>query len=369
MLTHHGPMNTYAEAASAAAAIGRQKLLAQIERDRSSAETVIREMDEHVPVDSLVPLPKAEVIYEGGRPLFVTPNDSGLPLARWAQDQLAERVGMPAAFARELFEAGGHKAELAAYSLTRLAHLSSDRVLVRSVRGEVRGVLSDRFRRIDVRPSMVAFLEKAIALGALPLSGVMSETRAAIRVILPIVFEPVPGEVLSVGLELKNSDVGKSARELSLFIDRLWCTNLAIAHSELRTVHLGKRLTDEEFRWSAETMRLDSEAEVSAVRDVVENALSPERVNLLLEGVKNANDQKIDAGGVTAFLKKTLGTKAAVKEAEATFASAEVEMLPAGQTTWRLSNVLSLLAQSAPTSEQRLDYERAAGQALELAAA
>jgi hypothetical protein len=139
--------------------------------------------------------------------------------------------------------------------------------------------------------------------------------------------------------------------------------------SVLRTVHLGRKLSDEEFRFSDETMRLDSLAQVSAVRDVVRGTLGPEKINELLRAVVMANEQKVEAREVEAFLKKTLGTKTAVEEATEAFASAEIQMLPPGQTAWRLSNVLSLLAQTGKDSETRLDYETAAGEAMKLAKA
>jgi hypothetical protein len=219
MLVHHDS-RPYEEAASQAAAIGRQQLLAQIERDRSTAEHVIREIDRQQPQDALVPLHKLKVRADDNRLLLDAIVDEPLTLSKWAAGQLADKVGMPVGYMRELLEEGGEWAQLAAHNLATLAGLVEKRVLVRRVGGEVRGVLSDHFRRIDVRPSIQAFLEEAMKAGAIPLSGLISETRASLRVILPTIYEPVLGEVLAIGAALTNSDVGHGAEEVSLFLDR-----------------------------------------------------------------------------------------------------------------------------------------------------
>lgn len=371
MLYHHDGRN-YIEAATEAANRARTKLLEQIEQGQQTVAAALHQIDNEVPVDALVPLNKMTVLPPAQgeeRAVLALPDNSVRKLTRWSQDQLSERVGAPARFVRELMTHGQERQQIATDLLTRLAALMPERALVRNVGDQVRGVLSDRFRRIDVRPTMSAFIEEAVNLGAVPLRASMTETRTHLRMVLPHVFEPAPNEIISIGGALTNSDVGNGALAFSLFIDRLWCTNFAIMHSEMRAVHLGRRLTEEEFRFSEMTMKLDSQTQVSAVRDVVRAALAPERVGEILNQIVKANAAPMTSGQITGFLKSALNTGGQVAEAEAKFSSAEMELLPPGQTVWRLSNVLSLLAQSNPDPEARLDYERAAGKALMLAAA
>ena len=73
---------------------------------------------------------------------------------------------------------------------------------------------------------------------------------------------------------------------------RVWCTNLAIGEECLRQVHLGKRL-DDNIEYSQETYRLDTAANASALKDVVHNSISPERVNAYLEVIQKASREEI----------------------------------------------------------------------------
>ena len=85
----------------------------------------------------------------------------------------------------------------------RLVLLAPDtRFLLRSVNGEVRGFLSDRFRRLDSRPIVDSFARVCQGVGALPVEGYVTDTKMALKAILPQVFEPVRHEVMAFGAVL-----------------------------------------------------------------------------------------------------------------------------------------------------------------------
>ena len=70
----------------------------------------------------------------------------------------------------------------------------------------MRGWLSDRYRRLDSRPFFEALAEEAVRAGAVPVDGVVTETRVALKLVLPEILEPIPGEFLVIGGEWSNSD-------------------------------------------------------------------------------------------------------------------------------------------------------------------
>jgi hypothetical protein len=65
------------------------------------------------------------------------------------------------------------------------------------VNNEVRGFLSDQYRRLDPRPIIEAFVTGVMKLGALPFKGYVSDTKVCIQAIVPDVFEAIPGIISS----------------------------------------------------------------------------------------------------------------------------------------------------------------------------
>ena len=81
--------------------------------------------------------------------------------------QLAARMNIPSRYLRELATGEPWQRSLATDMLNQHAiHTPRSRVLLRTVGTEVRGVLSDSYRRIDSQSSLIAFLQEAKRQGA-----------------------------------------------------------------------------------------------------------------------------------------------------------------------------------------------------------
>jgi len=176
---------------------------------------------------------------------------------------------------------------------------------------------------------------------------------------IPVVYEPMPNEVVAFGLEWGNSDYGNGTNYLRSFLMRLWCTNYAIADTELRQVHLGAKLS-ENIVFSQQTYELDTATTASAIRDIVQHSLGEGQVNLFLDGIKRAHEERIDPKKAIAELKKRL-TVGEVDQVIDAFNSLDVENLPPGNSKWRLSNALSWIAGQTEDRERALELEREAG--------
>ena len=113
--------------------------------------------------------------------------------------------------------------ELLAHNLQTVFNrrFQSKRYLLRSLQQEVRGFLSDSYRRIDSRPVVEAFAIAVEEKGALPYEGYVTDTRIAIQAMMPEVYEPVPGEVVAYGLSLENSDFGNGALSVRAYLPRV----------------------------------------------------------------------------------------------------------------------------------------------------
>ena len=368
MLFHHDA-RSYEEAATAAAADARQKLQTLIDQGRARAAAVIEAVNTQQPEDRIVKS-SAMRFAAGEHGLLACLGTNGnatiQPLHRHALQQAAGRVDLPWSYLGDLVGADAPEwaRDLAAHNLNTLyTERNPDaRYLCRSVHGEVRGILSDRYRRLDSRPITDAFCAAAASVGALPIEGYVTDTKVALKAIIPQVFEPVPHEVMAFGAMLENSDFGNGALSVRTFCLRLWCTNYAIADMAVREVHLGGKLGDD-VAWSDKTYELDTARSASAIGDIVRGHLDAPAVGRLMDTIRAANEAKVDPATALATLRKQLH-KGEAEAAVAKYNSPDVELLPPGNTAWRLSNAVSWLASQTEDKERALDLMKVAGNLL-----
>lgn len=336
----------------------------KIKKGRESAIALFGRVENDVPDDALV---------RGGALRFR--RNLGLQVAfgesdaepktvhKHAAAQLAQRAGVPGQYLTGLLEAREDwQTDLAGEILTKHYNQgeASTRYLARTVRGQLRGFLSDRYRRLDSRPLLEAFAIECKEHGAVPVDGTISDTRVALKAILPQVYEPIPGEVLAFGVEWHNSDYGCGTHALRAFMIRLWCLNGATMENALAQVHFGRQLSDE-YELSQRTYSLDTRTSISALRDVVRGTFAPTKVEQMCEAIKSANEKHIEWKQVSNAVGRRL-LKGEMDAAKAAFESQDVINLPAGRTTWRASNALGWIAGQAATPERKLDLERLAGE-------
>jgi hypothetical protein len=222
------------------------------------------------------------------------------------------------------------------------------------------------YRRLDSRPIVDAFAKAVQEKGAVPYEGYVTDTKIALQAIMPKVYEPIPGELVAYGLSLENSDFGNGALSLRMYLLRIWCANLAITEERMRQVHLGKRIDDEVF-YSQRTYELDAETTVSALRDVIGAQLNAEALDQLMEGIREANQDVLNPVAARGTLKKMLLKSESDAVIEA-YNSPDTYNLPAGNTTWRLSNAVSWIAGKTEDPERKLELMKVAGEMLPKAA-
>lgn len=336
-------------------------LQAKIDDGMGRAANVIERIHAEQPRDQIVPVralsfipgPDADVgvaMCFGGESLF--PSD-------YALGQIAARANVPTAYLRELAHGADWQRELAAEIFTRhYRHHEAARVLARSVNGQLRGFLSDRYRRLDSRPIVDALATEAQAAGAVPIDGTMTETRLALKIVVPRVLEPIPGEFMVYGGELAHSDYGNGPLGFRQFFWRVVCLNGMTRENVLREIHLGGRLGDD-ITYSDRTYRLNTAASVSALRDVVRATLTPASIERMGETLRAAHAKKMTVAQLKAATKNV--GKDSQKAIVDAFESEDVINLPAGETAWRASNAVSWIARHTKDAEKRLDLERVAG--------
>lgn len=358
-----------------------QRFQAQLEetihKSSQSAVSVIEKVSSEIPKDRIVHSQAMHFAIDDDTILMGTKDRKAKGhfqegLHKHALTQVCDRAGVPQTYLNRLLERDKegkptrpYGRELLIENLSTIYEKEANqKFLVRSVNDEVRGVLSDSFRRMDSVPVIEAFAKTCSEIGAVPIEGIGGDLRWAVKAILPMVFQPSKKagteEVIAFYAQLANSDFGKGALSLRIGMLRIVCTNYATLDEALRQVHLGKRLNDD-IEYSKETYNLDTKTMVSAVKDIVKGALGPGKINETVGMIGRALEERIDPKMAWQELPKLGLLKGEVDKVQEIFNNGGVEELPPGTTRARLANAISWFAKSAETPERRMELEIAAG--------
>lgn len=349
----------------------RAKLQEFINVGQREAKAALERLEREVPQDRVVRARAMDFVAKDGAIAAVLPQGERgglvLGLHRHARSQIAQRVGLPIKFMNEMLVEGQWGQQLVAHNLQQLAINGKDeKVLVRAVDSEVRGVLSSSYRTDDSRPALEALLGIAREVGAVVANGTALDTRVSFKMMKSEPIEIFPGEWAVVGVDYRTSDYGNGARELCGWILRLLCLNGAVTTANFRRVHLGGRI-ESDIDFSSRTKKLNEQYTVSATRDMARALLGQPAIDKMVAQVRAANDAAIDPDKALATLKGSVN-KAEEKLIVDKYNSPDVELLPPGNTAWRFSNAISWLAGQVEDRDRKLDLERLAGQVVEDAA-
>jgi hypothetical protein len=374
MTKYHHSNVPFEVANSEAAAFMRNKLLREIDAAREKSAAVMQTVLSEIPRDryrlitdthfECTELGSLRVVYTNDEPESVHP---------FALAKMCEAVGLPASAiqgiaSRTSTEEPLWGAKLAAEIMNKhFRNYVKDRTnrrLIRSVNGQTRGFLSDRYQRLHPGVLLEAFGEACKEFDLAPYGGHVGDTRFVMRATYTNVLEPIKDEVLGIGVVFKESPYGDGASELSLQIERMWCTNKAITTSELKKVHLGSSAAFD-LAEADEAYELASRTMAAQIRRTMRDLFAPESIKRLCDIVVKAHQTKVNHTEFENFLKKHLS----VEDAEAVktmYRSTDITALPAGDSWWRASNALSWYAgqKAAEDPEAAFELQKLAGAVL-----
>ena len=210
------------------------------------------------------------VIDEGGSPVYY----GVTPLAR---RQLADKLKIPYAYFERMRE---EQPVLLDRNVNTWLQSEDDRRMLRTLDGQVRAVLSDRYRRLDNYDLAESVLPILQQLPELRFESVeLTDTRMYLKCVTPrLSYEMAPGDVVQAGVVISNSEVGQGTLSVQPLLFRLVCRNgLIAADRSLRKTHVGRTLDTEDESvqvYQDDTLRADDKAFFLKVRDVVQAAVS-----------------------------------------------------------------------------------------------
>ncbi len=216
-----------------------------------------------------------------------------------AVGQAATKLGANSSYIKNLAESGlDWQVKLAAHNLNEHASYGPrDRALVREVGGEVRGFLSDEYRRLNSPLLYQSFISASVKAGGLIYSAFADDTRSWIEVLLPHVID-IPtvknGTVtIAYGMRMATSDFGDGALELRSFMIQVVCLNGLVMDSILRQVHLGRKMPDD-IKLSDQTYLYDTKTQASLIGDSVKQLMNTDSIMKQASTVQKASDIEVD---------------------------------------------------------------------------
>lgn len=303
------------------------------------------------------------ITFNGENGLMMNMPDGQFSLHANAVGQLADRMGVPQRYLRTL--AGGEEWQvlLAAQILNEHSGWTQrSRVLVRTVGKQVRGVLSDSYRRLNSVEILTAFVEEASNQGAVISDAYMNDTKVWAETILPqpiVVPTKNNGDVvIFAGARFSTSDYGDGAVDMRAFLLNGACLNGMVRESVMRQMHLGAKLPDS-LALSQQTYELDTQTTVSAVRDLTRGLFLPENIKEKAYEIQGASEIEVDLEKEV----KKLTSNGSLLKAE----GQEVEKLlmkndpndgvQGGSTLWKLTQAITAHARTLTPERSRELHE------------
>lgn len=169
-------------------------------------------------------------------------------ISEYALSQLCGKIGVPVTYIKKCAESG--KLDLARNNLLRWMD-SPKSLMVRTYGNSVRGILSDRYSILDNR-ELLNNLVDTVDLNKFSVKGAYLDTdRLHMRLVSKDKID-IDGEDLFAGIQVDNSDIGKSSLNIKYLIYKQVCTNgLVLPRGEgvlFRQKHIG--ISNQEFKES-----------------------------------------------------------------------------------------------------------------------
>jgi hypothetical protein len=292
-----------------------------------------------------------------------------------AHQQIAARLreqlpGRPKNFAAT-YEAlrTGHP-DLLSSMVSELWRRNADQRLVRTLDGNVRAYLSDRYRVVDNDVVLRALLEAIVGTGLemTVQSCQVTDAKLYVKVTFPGRRAQVRGDVVEVGVVGSNSEIGDGMIKVETLVWTLACSNGAIASRSLGSRHVGGReeklSESSEIDYQSDTREAMNKTLLLQLRDAVTTAISEERFQAVVARMNQAADLPIVAQA----------TKAVEVAAErygftGTEQNGVLEHLLRGGdlSQWGLSSAITRTSQDVPSYDRATEFEVIGGKVIELA--
>lgn len=257
---------------------------------------------------------------------------NGMPLTETAFTQIGQRVTpeIPTRFLKELALARPSRAaDLLCNLMLDTGNDGKDgkRNLIRTLDGQVRAYLNDRYRMVDHIDTLFTVLDAAREADARPVECMLTDSSFRIKLVNASVWKQLndngghrPGQsgfrgnvnlrsrlddpgtppttgpltgVVSPMTCISNSETGQGGLYVETGMFDWACINGVIFGKAMRAVHLGEKMDIKVF--SQETIQQDAKTILMKLRDVVTSSFKEESFNALCTSMNKASSDKIES--------------------------------------------------------------------------
>lgn len=196
-----------------------------------------------------------------------------------AHRQIGGRLNIPAKYYDRMRT---EAPELLAENVNHWLHDKPKPRLVRTMRGNMRALLSDRYRAVEHEQMLQVILPILEEIPDVRFESMaVTETRMYIKAVTPrIETEVKVGDKVQAGVVISNSEVGMGAVNIQPLVYRLICLNgMIVNDAKFRANHVGGSLSGKNadniaHMLSDEAIEADSKAILLKVRDVLRATVS-----------------------------------------------------------------------------------------------
>jgi len=242
--------------------------------------------------------------------------------------------------------------------------------MVRELDGDVRAILSDRYKRIDNVDVLAVMLP---ALREVPnieiVSCEVTPTKMYLKIVDPTVRgEPVVGDVCEAGCIISNSEIGLGSMSIEPFMRRLVCLNgMKIGDKRFRRTHVGGQVAIEEGRiahmLSEETMQAGDHAMMLQARDVLKASINQVFFNETINKCRVAAGEVIE-GDVPGAI-EVLEDKYTLAKQEAS--DVLRHLIETGDLSrWGIANAVTMTANDVEDYDRATELEAIGGKIVEM---
>jgi hypothetical protein len=288
------------------------------------------------------------------KPVLTFPDAEGGHLAFGirpvAHAQIADKTGIPKRYYDRMVE---EAPELLTDNVNHWLP-QKDRRMIRTLDGEARAVLSDRFRTLDNADLFFAAAKTFRDAGAQIIRADLSDTRFYMRAIDPNFEAPIKyGDTIVGGVTVSNSEVGHGTMKVEQFALRVRCMNGMIGEDVFKKVHLGEKL--DIGLYQADTVQATTEAIWKQTRDHILAAFDHGRLQDWADAM--AGMELVDIPARTELAQgswKGLDVSADEKDAILGHLFDDNE----GHNKFGFVNAITATARHTPDADRRADLER-----------
>lgn len=245
--------------------------------------------------------------------------------------------------------------------------------MVRTYKGQMRALLSSRYRRLDNFDLFSAVAPSLMDLGFNVESCEITDRRMYIKVVSEKVQGEVSvGDVVCYGLVISGSDVGCGSVKVEPMLYRLVCKNGAICSAAIRQAHIGRNVAGDDIEafLETDTKQVSDAAFWMQIRDVVANYAKKDFFEQEIQKLREAEGQPIKLFDLPILVERTakaVGVTLNERLKDVVVANLASGAHGAGMNKWGLSNAFTFGAQDKTLDyDGATDLERAGGKIINL---